>query len=57
MSKNDLYDILGDDDFHVSEILILYPQSVEFYLNRGYIEVGNSVFESSTIETAMIGNI
>ena len=56
MSKNDLYDILGDDDFHVSESPILYPQSVEFYLNRGYIEVGNSVFESSTIETAMIGN-
>ena len=40
MSKNDLYDILGDDDFHVSETPILYPQSVEFYLNRGYIEVG-----------------
>ena len=56
MSKNDLYDILGDDDFHVSETPILYPQSLEFYLNRGYIEVGNSVFESSTIETAMIGN-
>ena len=44
------------DDYHISETPILYPQSLEFYLNRGYIEVGNSVFESSTIETAMIGN-
>lgn len=53
---NDLINIIGGDEYRISETPILYSQPAESYLHNGFIEEGNSVLESSTSETAMMMN-
>lgn len=56
MSRNELIDILGDDDFHISDTPILFSQSPEIYLKNGVVEEGNSISEMSVSETTKLGN-